>query len=107
MYKAFLTIEVSWDSINAHFTVSRTNFEPKVCASPEKAVECIESGDTIFIHTAAAAPLPLVNALVNIKDEVRNVQVIHLHIDSDGLNLSFFLSNSEIPCSSLSRSTIR
>ncbi|MBI1193721.1 MAG: 4-hydroxybutyrate CoA-transferase [Bacteroidetes bacterium] len=56
--------------------------EPKYL-SPEEAVAGIRSGDTVFVHTAVAAPQRLVRALSNRKNELRNVRVVHLHTEGE------------------------
>ncbi len=56
--------------------------EPKYL-TPEEAVAGIRSGDTVFVHTAVAAPQRLVRALSNRKDELRNVRVVHLHTEGE------------------------
>lgn len=50
--------------------------------SPAEAVKCIRSGDRVFVHTAAAAPQVLIDAMVARADELRNVEVVHLHTES-------------------------
>lgn len=47
----------------------------------EKAVKCINSGDHVFIHTAAATPLKLVNAMSERHNELSQVQIYHLHTE--------------------------
>ncbi|GAB2777464.1 acetyl-CoA hydrolase/transferase C-terminal domain-containing protein [Rhabdobacter roseus] len=49
--------------------------------SAEEAVSQIKSNDNVFIHAAAATPTPLIEALAARKDELRNVQTIHLHME--------------------------
>ncbi len=56
--------------------------EPKYI-TPEEAVAGIRSGDTVFIHTAVAAPQRLVRAMSNRKNELRNVRVVHLHTEGE------------------------
>jgi len=56
--------------------------EPKYL-TPEEAVAGIRSGDTVFVHTAVAAPQRLVRALSNRKNELRNVRVVHLHTEGE------------------------
>lgn len=51
--------------------------------SAEKAVECIKSNDHIFIHTAAATPKKLVNALSARANELVNVSVYSLHTEHE------------------------
>lgn len=47
--------------------------------SPQEAVACIRSGDRVFIHSAAAAPQVLIDAMVARAPELRNVEIVHLH----------------------------
>lgn len=47
----------------------------------EDAVKLIRSKDRIFIHSVAAAPQLLINALVARADELENVEIIHLHTE--------------------------
>ena len=56
--------------------------EPKLI-SAEEAVAGIRSGDTVFIHTAVAAPQRLVRALSNRKNELKGVRVVHLHTEGE------------------------
>ncbi len=51
--------------------------------SPEEAVAGIRSGDTVFVHTAVAAPQRLVRALSARKDELRGVRMVHLHTEGE------------------------
>jgi 4-hydroxybutyrate CoA-transferase len=61
---------------NAYFWADskRMKFE-----SPEEALRCVRSGDRVFIHSAAAAPQILIDALVARAPELRNVEIVHLH----------------------------
>jgi acyl-CoA hydrolase len=49
--------------------------------SAAEAVGVIQSGDRVFIHTAAAAPHPLIRAMVDRAHELRDVEIIHLHTE--------------------------
>ncbi|MCB9230722.1 MAG: acetyl-CoA hydrolase/transferase family protein [Bacteroidia bacterium] len=49
--------------------------------SAREAVKIIKSGDRVFIHSAAAAPQILIDAMVERAPELRNVEVIHLHTE--------------------------
>ena len=51
--------------------------------SADDAVSVINSGDRVFVHTAAAAPQKLVNAMTDRAPELRNVEVCHLHTEGD------------------------
>lgn len=46
-----------------------------------EAATHIESGDRVFIHTAAAAPQDLVHAMTDRAPELRDVEVVHLHTE--------------------------
>ena len=47
------------------------------------AVKNIKSGDRVYIHSAAAAPQELINAMTERASELRNVELCHLHIDGE------------------------
>ncbi len=47
--------------------------------SPDQALACVRSGDRVFIHSAAAAPQVLIDALVRRAPELRDVEIVHLH----------------------------
>ncbi len=49
--------------------------------TPEIAVQSIKSGDHVFLHTAAATPSILVNALSERSDELENVSIFSLHTE--------------------------
>jgi len=51
--------------------------------SPEEAVKIIKSNDRVYIQAAAAAPQALINAMSARHEELRNVEVCHLHIEGD------------------------
>lgn len=44
----------------------------------EEAVRAIKSGDSVYIQSNAAAPLPLIDAMVASADSLRDVDIIHL-----------------------------
>ncbi len=52
-----------------------------ITTTAEKALECIKSDQNVFIHTAAATPRLLVNALSNRASELRNVSIYSLHTE--------------------------
>ena len=45
--------------------------------TPEQAVQCIKSGDRVFIHSVAVAPQTLIEAMTARALELRNVQDVH------------------------------
>lgn len=47
------------------------------------AVKLINSGDRVYIHSVAAAPQPLIDAMTNRAPELEDVEVIHLHTEGD------------------------
>lgn len=49
--------------------------------SPEEAVSLVRSNTNIFIHTAAAAPKVLIQALANRSGELRNVNIYQMHTE--------------------------
>ncbi|HEX9080900.1 MAG TPA: hypothetical protein VF768_01415, partial [Holophagaceae bacterium] len=54
-------------------------------ASPAEAVACVQSGQRVFIHGAAATPSFLVDALVAQADRLRDVELIHIHVTGDAV----------------------
>jgi len=51
--------------------------------SADEAVSYIQSREHIFVHTAAAAPQQLVHALAKRHNELRKVQIFHLHTEGE------------------------
>lgn len=51
--------------------------------SAEEAVKVIKSNDRVYIQAAAAAPQQLIKAMSARHEELRNVEVCHLHIEGD------------------------
>lgn len=51
--------------------------------SPAQAVGLIKSGDRVYIHSAAATPQALVKAMVGRADELKGVEIYHLHTEGD------------------------
>ena len=51
--------------------------------TPDDAVKVIKSNDRVYIQAAAAAPQALINAMSARHEELRNVEVCHLHIEGD------------------------
>jgi len=47
----------------------------------DEAVSYVRSGDRVFIHTAAAAPVPLVEALAARAGELSEVEIVQLHTE--------------------------
>lgn len=51
--------------------------------TPQQAVSLIRSGDRVFVHGGAATPHILLDALAERKNELENVQTIHMHLEGD------------------------
>lgn len=49
----------------------------------DEAVSVIASGNRVFIHSVAAAPRLLIEAMVRRASELRNVEIVHLHTEGD------------------------
>lgn len=49
--------------------------------SAEEAISLIKSGHNIFIHTAGAAPVTLVEALTNRSEELSDITIYHMHTE--------------------------
>lgn len=47
----------------------------------EDALSHIKSGSTIFVHGAAATPIAMLEALSNISQSLRDVEMVHIHIE--------------------------
>jgi 4-hydroxybutyrate CoA-transferase len=59
----------------------------RIVTAQQAAAE-IHSGDQVYVHCAAAAPSVLLDALVARAPELRDVGMIHLHIEGPGPHLS-------------------
>lgn len=58
-----------------------TNQANEKLTSPEAAVEHVRSGDRIYLQGGCAVPRELVAALVARRDELSDVEIVHLHTD--------------------------
>jgi acyl-CoA hydrolase len=52
-------------------------------STSEQAVQCIKSGDRVFIHSVAAAPQALIKAMTARAPELRDVEIVHLHTEGE------------------------
>ncbi len=58
----------------------------KYCTlSAEDAVARIKSGDRVFLHTAAATPQRLIEAMVQRSAELKNIEIVSLHTEGDAI----------------------
>lgn len=60
---------------------------PKVVNTADEAVVCIKSDSTVFIHTAAASPTGLTEAMVR-RPELTNMKVVHIHTEGTAPHMS-------------------
>ncbi|MDZ7716823.1 MAG: acetyl-CoA hydrolase/transferase C-terminal domain-containing protein [Balneolaceae bacterium] len=51
--------------------------------SAEEAVKLINSGDRVYIHSVAAAPQPLIDAMTARAPELEDVEIVHLHTEGE------------------------
>ena len=51
--------------------------------SAEEAVKVIKSNDRVYIQAAAAAPQKLIKAMSARHEELRNVEICHLHTEGE------------------------
>ncbi|WP_298498691.1 acetyl-CoA hydrolase/transferase C-terminal domain-containing protein [uncultured Algibacter sp.] len=51
--------------------------------SAQEAVKVIKNNDRVYLQAAAAAPQLLINAMTERHEELRNVEVCHLHVEGD------------------------
>ncbi len=51
--------------------------------SAQDAVKIIKNNDRVYVHAAAAAPQALINAMTERYEELKSVEVCHLHIEGD------------------------
>ena len=51
--------------------------------SAEEAVKVIKSNDRVYVQAAAAAPQVLIKAMTQRFEELRNVEVCHLHVEGE------------------------
>lgn len=55
----------------------------KKVSSPRDAVACISSGQRLFVHGGAATPLVLLNGLYERAKELKDVELVHIHLMGD------------------------
>lgn len=53
----------------------------RLANSPIEALASIKSGDHVFIHTAGATPMALVQGLTDRADDLRDVKIYHMHTE--------------------------
>ena len=53
--------------------------------SAADAVAVVKSGDRVFVHGVAAVPHVLLDALIGRANELRDVELVHLHTEGDAL----------------------
>ena len=53
----------------------------------EEAVKAIQTGNNLFVHTAAATPQRLMQALADRASELRDINLFHMHIEGNAPHL--------------------
>ena len=67
--------------------------------TPEQAVSIVNTGDRVFVHSCAAAPVTLVNALLARAGEINNVEIVaistygNIEWNHPGVTDSFYLNS--------------
>src|SRR5262245_35399098 len=56
--------------------------------SADEAAAVVRSGDSVYVHCAAATPSVLLDSLVARASELRDVSVVHLHTEGPGPHLA-------------------
>lgn len=56
--------------------------------SPAEAVGGIRSGEQVYVHAAAATPSVLLDALVARAPDLRDVKIVHFHVEGPGPHLA-------------------
>ncbi len=64
--------------------------------SSEEAVKCIKSNDHVFIHSAAAVPTSLIQAMSNRSAELENVRIYSMHTEGKAPYAEVGMENSFI-----------
>lgn len=54
-----------------------------VYKSAEEAVKLIKSNDRVLVHGVNAVPFKLVEAMVGRANELRNVEIVHIHTEGE------------------------
>lgn len=87
MYFSGLLKKFNRGIIRHYYSYAAEPFHPlprtPVTLSAEEAIKVVKSGDTVFVHSAAATPTKLLAALANHGKESRleKVTVCHIHIE--------------------------
>lgn len=72
----------------------RANLSSTRFVSAKEAVECIKSGNRVFIHSVSMTPQSLVGAMVGRAEELRNVELIHIHTEGKAPYLTAEMADS-------------
>jgi 4-hydroxybutyrate CoA-transferase len=75
--------------------------------SAEEAIQIVASNQNIFIHGAAATPFTLIEALLKRYEELRNINLYHIHTDGDASFCEEKYSSSFRSCSFFAGANVR
>lgn len=72
----------SWSPAGSR-TINTLNMRgnPRIASSADEAVAAIRSFDNVFIHSVAAAPQALIQAMCRRSSSLEDVQIFHLHTE--------------------------
>jgi acyl-CoA hydrolase len=73
----------AWRSDEPETSIEKESIMPYRMITAEEAVMAIRSGDRVFIHTAAATPRRLIEAMVGRAGQLRNVEIVSLHTEGE------------------------
>ena len=76
-------MEIYNDIKSKAMPVNILNAYNKKLVSAEEAVSCIKSGDNVVVQPGCAAPMHLIKAMVDRKDELENVKIYHILVVGD------------------------
>ncbi|MEQ9187256.1 MAG: 4-hydroxybutyrate CoA-transferase, partial [Cryomorphaceae bacterium] len=51
--------------------------------SAEEAMQCLKTGDNIYVHSVAAVPVALIKAMTERGKQLNGVNIYHLHTEGD------------------------
>lgn len=74
-------IHIDWICCNSVMSIKFIMVKEPNYITAQEALKLVESGDRIFIHTAAATPRILVNALTDRASELNDVQIVSIHTE--------------------------
>ncbi len=78
-----MIFDMIYETYNSYFCRVLNKQVMYKAISAQDAVKVIKNNDRVYIHAAAAAPQALINAMTERHEELKNVEVCHLHIEGE------------------------